>query len=155
MIEAADEVVFGVREAAWPLIRSDFGLSYAQIGFLLGVPSVAAAAIEPALGLVADSGRRHLIMVLGGCAFVAGLGIAALAPGFAWLLLGFMVIYPASGAFVGLAQASLVDLQPERHEVNLARWTLAGSIGAVLGPLTLAAALAVGFGWRAVLVGIA
>ncbi|HUZ89474.1 MAG TPA: hypothetical protein VMU49_06570 [Candidatus Acidoferrales bacterium] len=61
-------------------------------------------------------------MIIGGLAFVAGLGTAALAPGFAWLLLGFMVISPASWAFVGLAQASLMDLQPGRHEVNVARW---------------------------------
>lgn len=32
VIEFLDELVFGVGEAAWPLIRADLGLSYAQIG---------------------------------------------------------------------------------------------------------------------------
>jgi FSR family fosmidomycin resistance protein-like MFS transporter len=64
-------------------------------------------------------------------------------------------MYPASGAFVSLSQASLMDLQPQRHEVNMARWTLAGSVGAVLGPLVLTAALALGSGWRGVFVGLA
>jgi MFS transporter, FSR family, fosmidomycin resistance protein len=87
--------------------------------------------------------------------FAAGLVITAVAPGFAWLLLGFIVLYPASGAFVSLSQAALMDVQPGRHEVNMARWTLAGSVGAVLGPLVLTAALALGSGWRGVFVGLA
>jgi FSR family fosmidomycin resistance protein-like MFS transporter len=147
--------VFGVREAAWPLIRHDFGLNYGAIGLLLAMPGIIAAGVEPAFGLFADSGRRRLIVVAGGLAFAAGLVITAAAPGFAWLMVGFIVLYPASGAFVSLSQASLMDLQPERHEVNMARWTLAGSVGAVLGPLVLTAALALGAGWRAVFVGLA
>jgi FSR family fosmidomycin resistance protein-like MFS transporter len=154
-IEVLDEVVFGVREAAWPLIRHDFGLNYGAIGLLLAMPGIIAAGVEPAFGLFADSGRRRLIVVAGGLAFAAGLVITAAAPGFAWLMVGFIVLYPASGAFVSLSQASLMDLQPERHEVNMARWTLAGSVGAVLGPLVLTAALALGAGWRAVFVGLA
>jgi FSR family fosmidomycin resistance protein-like MFS transporter len=136
-------------------MRRDFGLNYTEIGFLLALPGLVAAAIEPAFGLFADSGRRRLIVVTGGLAFAAGLALTAAAPGFAWLLVGFIVIYPASGAFVSLSQASLMDLQPGRHEVNMARWTLAGSVGAVLGPLVLTAALAVGSGWRGVFVGLA
>jgi MFS transporter, FSR family, fosmidomycin resistance protein len=154
-IEVLDEVVFGVREAAWPLMRRDFGLSYIEVGFLLALPGLIAAAVEPAFGLFADSGRRRLIVVVGGFAFAAGLVVTAAAPGFAWLLVGFIVMYPASGAFVSLSQASLMDLQPQRHEVNMARWTLAGSVGAVLGPLVLTAALALGSGWRGVFVGLA
>ena len=121
----------------------------------MALPGVIAAAVEPAFGLLADSGRRRLIVVLGGLAFAGGLVLTALAPGFAWLLVGFIVIYPASGAFVSLSQASLMDADPKRHEVNMARWTLAGSVGAVLGPLVLAAALAIGSGWRGVFVGLA
>jgi MFS transporter, FSR family, fosmidomycin resistance protein len=136
-------------------MRRDFGLNYVEIGFLLALPGVIAATIEPAFGLFADSGRRRLIVVTGGLAFAAGLAITAAAQGFAWLLVGFIVIYPASGAFVSLSQASLMDLQPGRHEVNMARWTLAGSVGAVLGPLVLTAALAFGSGWRGVFVGLA
>jgi hypothetical protein len=37
-IELLDELVFGAREAAWPAIRADLDLSYAQIGLLLSVP---------------------------------------------------------------------------------------------------------------------
>ena len=42
------------------------------------------------------------------------------------LLVAFALLYPASGAFVSLSQASLMDLEPERREHNMARWTVAG-----------------------------
>jgi MFS transporter, FSR family, fosmidomycin resistance protein len=133
-------------------MRRDLGLGYAQIGLLLGVPGVLAAVVEPVLGLFGDAGRRRLIVVGGGLAFAIALVLVALAPGFAWLLLCFVVIWSASGAFVSLSQASLMDLEPERHEANMARWTFAGSAGAVVGPLVLVLALALGAGWRAVYV---
>jgi FSR family fosmidomycin resistance protein-like MFS transporter len=41
-----------------------------------------------------------------------------------------------------------MDLDPERREHNMARWTVAGSIGAIAGPLLLAAAAWAGLGWR-------
>jgi FSR family fosmidomycin resistance protein-like MFS transporter len=41
-----------------------------------------------------------------------------------------------------------MDTDPSRHDHNMARWTLAGSIGVVAGPLILAAAVALGSGWR-------
>ena len=148
-------MVFGVREAAWPLITRDLGLSYADVGLLLAVPGVLAALVEPVLGLLADTGRRRLLLVVGGLVFAAGLGVVALASGLGWLMAGSIVIYPASGAFVALSQASLMDLDPERHEVNMARWTLAGSVGAVLGPLLITAAVTVGLGWRWVIAGLA
>jgi FSR family fosmidomycin resistance protein-like MFS transporter len=45
-----------------------------------------------------------------------------------------------------------MDLEPERREQNMTRWGLAGGIGAVGGPVLLAAFLATGLGWRALFV---
>lgn len=150
-----DEVVFGAREAAWPVIRRDLELSYAEVGLLLSLPGLAAAVFEPGLGLLADTGRRRLLVVAGAVAFAAGLLIAAAATGFAWLLAGFVVLWPASGAFVSLSQAALMDLDRDRQERNMARWTLAGSVGAVAGPLLIGAAVAAHWSWRAVFLGLA
>jgi FSR family fosmidomycin resistance protein-like MFS transporter len=41
-----------------------------------------------------------------------------------------------------------MDLQPRRRTQNMARWSLAGSIGMTAGPLAIGAASAIGFGWR-------
>ncbi len=155
LIEFLDEFVFGAREAAWPLIRSDLGLDYAQVGLLLGVPNVIANIIEPGLGILADTGRRRGLILGGGVVFAAALVGLAVAPTFAALLLAFIVLYPASGAFVSLSQATLMDLDPTRHDHNMARWTLAGSVGVVVGPLALGAGAWAGLGWRGLFVALA
>jgi MFS transporter, FSR family, fosmidomycin resistance protein len=140
--------VFGAREAAWPLVRTDLGLSYTQIGLLLSVPSLVALVVEPVLGVVAVTWRRRALVLAGGAAFAIGLALVAGAPTFWVLLVAFSLLYPASGAFVSLSQASLMDLEPERREHNMARWTLAGAVGAVLGPVLLAGFVWAGLGWR-------
>lgn len=47
------------------------------------------------------------------------------------------MFYPASGAFVNLSQAILMDIEPGRHAQNMACWTFAGLVGIVLGPLLM------------------
>lgn len=140
--------MFGAREAAWPLVRADLSLSYTEIGLLLSVPSLVALVVEPVLGVVAVTGRQRALVLAGGVGFALALALAAGAPSFWVLLLAFTVLYSASGAFVSLSQASLMDLEPERREHNMARWTLAGAVGAVAGPLLLAGFVWAGLGWR-------
>ena len=48
-----------------------------------------------------------------------------------------------------------MDLEPERREQNMVRWTFAGGIGVVLGPLALAAVAPFGLDWRVLFVGLA
>lgn len=148
VIEFADEVVFGAREAAWPIVRADLGLSYGQIGLLLGVPSVIASVVEPIIGILGDGWRRRALIVGGGLGFTASLLLSAVAPSFPLLLISFILFYPSSGAFVSLSQASLMDSNPARHEQLMARWTAAGSMGVLAGPLLLAGATTIGLGWR-------
>jgi FSR family fosmidomycin resistance protein-like MFS transporter len=112
------------------------------------VPALVSLAVEPVLGVLAVTWRRRALVLGGGAAFAVGLAAAAGASSFWILLVAFAVLYPASGAFVSLSQASLMDLQPERREHNMARWTFAGAVGAVVGPLAVAACVALGLGWR-------
>jgi MFS transporter, FSR family, fosmidomycin resistance protein len=141
--------VDGAKGAALPLIRHDLGLSYAQIGLLASVPLLAGGALELPLGLLAGEGRRRRQAVLGGgVVFVLSLLAVASARSFVVLLAAFTVFFPASGAFVSLTQAELMDAWPDRQAQLMARWDLAGSTGAVAGPLLLAAVLAAGGSWR-------
>lgn len=149
-IEYLDELVFGAGEAAWPLIRTDLDLTYVQIGLLLSLPKLAGSLLEPVFGVLADSGWRRGLVLGGGLCFALACLLTGLAPDFVFLLLAFALFNPASGAFVGLAQATLMDTDPVRHEHLMARWTLAGSLGVVTGSLLLSGAAYVGFGWRGV-----
>ncbi len=151
LIEFLDELVYGAREAAWPLIRDDLALTYAQVGILLSVPNILGNAVEPFLAVLGDVWRRRVIVLGGGLVFTVALALTALSASFWPLLLAFILFYPASGAFVSLSQATLMDLDESRREHNMARWTLAGSLGVVLGPLALGLGASLALGWRAVI----
>ena len=68
VVEFLDEFVFGTREAAWPLIRTDLGLSYVQIGLLLSVPSIVGDLVKPGIGILGDVWRRRWLVLGGGVA---------------------------------------------------------------------------------------
>ena len=102
------------------------------------------------MGVLAGQGRRRRLVILGGgIVFVLTLLAVASARSFAVLLAAFVAFYPASGAFVSLTQAEIMDAWPDRQAQVMARWDLAGAAGAVAGPLLLTAVLASGGGWRA------
>ena len=109
-IEFLDEFVFGAQEAAWPLIRTDLGLSYAQVGLLLGVPNVIGNLIEPVIGILGDVWRRRVLILGGGVVFALALLLTALSQSFSVLLVSFVFFYPASGAFVSLSQERLTQI---------------------------------------------
>ena len=148
LVEFLDELVFGVREAAWPLMRDDLRLTYTQVGVILSVPGVVGNLIEPSFGILGDVWRRRTLVLAGGVVF----GLAAMLVGasrsFTALLLATTLSSPAAGAFVGLSQAALMDSAPARREQNMVRWTLFGTLGNTFGPLALGASAGLGWGWR-------
>lgn len=155
LIEFLDEIVCGVIGASWPLIRNDLELSYVEVGLLLTVPHVIGSIAEIFLGVVADVRGRRMLILGGGVAFVLSLLVTAASRSFPLLLAAFILFNPASGAFVSLSQASLMDADPARHEHNMARWALAGSVGMVAGPVVLSAAVSMGASWRSVFLALA
>lgn len=155
LVEFIDELIFGVGEAAWPLIRNDLHLNYAQIGFALSLPGFLANFIEPFLFTISDVWKRRTLILAGGIFFTISLLLTGISTSFVFLLCSFILFNPSSGAFVGLSQAALMDAEPDRRENNMARWTFAGSLGVVIGPILLAGAAWIGFGWRGMFMGLA
>ena len=103
--------------------------------------------VEPPLGLLADRGHRRRIVVAGGFAFAAALIGLSAASSFAGLVLALALFYPASGAFVSLSQAALMDAAPAEQEADHAALDGRGSVGVLAGPLLIAA----GLPWRLVI----
>lgn len=147
-----DEFVYGAREAAWPLIRTDLSLTYLQIGVLISLPAVASHLVEPALGILGDVWDRKRLILGGGIVLAVSFAFVAASPSFLFLLFSLFLMNPASGAFVSLSQASFMDTAPARHEQNMVRWTLAGSVGVVLGAIALGTSVALGGGWRGIFI---
>jgi FSR family fosmidomycin resistance protein-like MFS transporter len=133
------------------LIRHDLRLDYGEIGLLLALPGLFGSLLDPVVGVAGDGRWRRALVVAGAVGFAVSTALSALATGFVVLLVALLIGNPSAGAFVSLAQATLMDRAPAEREQNMARWTVAGSIGYVAGPLLIAAGVASGGGWRAVL----
>ncbi len=155
-VELVDELVDGTKSAAMPLIRHDLALSYLQIGLLAAVPLLVGGILELPVGVLSGTGsRRRRFILFGGLVFVASVLAAGLATSFTGLLIALTIFFPASGMFVSLTQAGLMDSAPDQQARHMARWTLAGSIGAVAGPVLVAVILGAGGTWRLAFVLIA
>jgi FSR family fosmidomycin resistance protein-like MFS transporter len=141
----ADEFVDGAKGAALPAIQHSLSLGYGQIGLLSSVPLLVGGLLELPVGLAR---RRRLVTLAGGAVFVLAVAGVAFARNFAELLVALTLFFPASGAFVSLTQASLMDALPDQRARAMARWDQAGWAGALCGPLLLAAVIAIGGGWR-------
>lgn len=148
LIELFDELNYAIEGAALPSIRLDLSLSYAEIGLLLGLPHLLGSFIEPVLMLLGDTRHRKGLVIGGGLAVMLSLLLIATAQSFPALLAAVILSFPASGAFVTLSQATLMDMNPGREPHMMARWTLFGSLGNLIGPLLLAGGLSLALGWR-------
>lgn len=153
VVEFMDEFFFSAFEALRPLIRDVFSLSYVELGLLTTIPVLGAIIIEPIMGLFADTKHRRLLMVGGGISYGIGLIVQGVSPSFFWFMIGAIIEFPASGVFINIAQASLMDDAPTRRENRMALWTFSGSLAVVIGPLTIAGLLAFGLDWRVFFIG--
>jgi FSR family fosmidomycin resistance protein-like MFS transporter len=147
-IEFFDELHYTLGGAALPALQRDFGLDYAQVGLLLGLPHFIGVLVEWFLMLLGDTRLRKALVVGGGLAVALAVILIGSGASFTMLLVGMALAFPASGAFVTLAQAALMDLHPGREPQMMARWTVFGSLGNLLGPLLLAGVFTLGLSWR-------
>jgi FSR family fosmidomycin resistance protein-like MFS transporter len=148
-VEYIDELVFTIVGVAMPFLRDDLGLDYAQIGLLFGAPAILSTVLEPAVLLLGDTPLRARLILAGGLLLGMAFLLIGGADSFPVLLLALTVSYPASGAFVGLTQATMIERHPARESEMMARWTAAGTLGSLSGPVLFAGLVAVGLSWRA------
>lgn len=153
--ELLDELIYGAQGAALPQLKGDLGLSYTEVALLFAVPGFVSLLTDPLVGLLGDTRCRRWLILGGLGATVAGLVLTGFATSFVSILLAFTVLYLASGAYVNLAQATLIDRDLTRSEQVMARWTLLGSAAVTVAPVVVTALALFGYGWRGLFLGLA
>lgn len=153
--ELLDELIYGLQGAILPDLKSDLALTYTEVGLLFTVPGLISIIGEPMIGLIGDTRYRRALVVGGIAATAIGLLLMGLGHSYALVLLAFVILYIASGAYVNLAQATLIDRDVARSEQTMARWTLVGSIGVTVAPLIVTVLFYFGYGWRGLYLGLA
>jgi DHA1 family inner membrane transport protein len=138
-----------------PEIAADLGVSVASAGLLVSVYALGIIVGAPAFTLAAGGIRRDRMLVGMMAVFTAGAVLCAVAPTYAWLLVGRLVCAVAHGAFLGVAVVVAASaVKPERA---------ASAVGLVFAGITFASVIgvpigtAVGqrLGWQATFGGIA
>ncbi|HXX69309.1 MAG TPA: MFS transporter [Polyangiaceae bacterium] len=128
--------------AAYPTIKADFSLSFAQIGLVTLAYQLTASFLQPMVGLYAD--RRSVPFSLaGGTLFTcAGLVGLSLAPSYSTLLLcacilgvGSSVFHPESSRVARMAAGDRPGLAQSLFQVG-------GNVGSALGPVGAAIVVA-------------
>jgi len=140
----------------WPFgslepIKADLGLSYAQMGLAVG-SLTAGGLLGHFFRVAADFVDRRWLASLGAVGVAAGMMTFGLGQSLPLLIAGGFVWGASTDAFFNGCEVALVDLCADELPVALGRMNAYGAVGDLLGPLTLAGALALGLSWRAVFV---
>ena len=139
----------GVPMAGAPDLAHTFALAHSSTALVVfAVPGVFAMIVEPIVFVLSDRLPRKWFVVGGLAAMAASAFAAAIAPNVYVLAAAFGVWYVATGSACAIAQATLVDANPDRRAQTMARWTLFAAIGDIAAPLLLAVLAAVGWDWR-------
>jgi FSR family fosmidomycin resistance protein-like MFS transporter len=124
--------------AIYPMLKTNYGLDFGQIGLLTLTFQVTASLLQPVIGAYADKRPLTYSLPVGmGCTFV-GLIMLALA-GHYWLLLlgasavglGSAVFHPESSRVARLASGG-------RHGTAQSIFQVGGNLGSAVGPLLAA-----------------
>lgn len=146
----ADEWLGFLPFGALEQIRADVALTYAQAGAVLAA-MYAGGLIGNLFSIAADYVSRRALAALGALGVALAMTAFALAGSF-WMLAAAAFLWGAAcDAFEAGCEVALVDLAGDGLPKVLARANAWAAVGDLLGPASLIAAAALGFGWRGVL----
>jgi MFS transporter, FSR family, fosmidomycin resistance protein len=124
--------------AVYPILRGEFNLSFAQVGFLTFVYQLTASILQPFIGYSTDRRPLPYSLPVGMASSMAGLLMLAFAPNYAMLLIGGMLLGIGSSIFH--PEASRIARLAPGGSNGLAQslFQVGGNFGSALGPLAAA-----------------
>ncbi len=144
-----NDMVQSVVPAMYPLMKEDFGFTFAQIGTITLVYQLASSIFQPFVGLYADTHPKPYSLAAGMCFTLSGLLTLAYASSFLMILVAVSVI--GCGSAIFHPEASRVVQMGSGGKKSLAQaiFQVGGNGGSALGPL-MAAAIVLPYGQHAV-----
>jgi MFS transporter, FSR family, fosmidomycin resistance protein len=141
-VDFFDELASGLPSAGAPELQSAFDTSVAVVTLVVfTAPQLFALIVDTPLLVWAERRERAPMVALG----LLGMGVSVLLSGLARTPLefglAFALYHPSSGLACSFAQAALMDHDPERREHGMTAWVMAGTLGDLLAPLAIAAAV--------------
>ena len=124
--------------ALYPMLKSGYGLSFAQIGLITLIMQLTSSLLQPAVGFVADHRPQPYSLAVGMGATLIGLLLLANAASYPMLILAAALV--GSGSAVFHPEASRVARMASggRHGLAQSLFQVGGNVGSSLGPILAA-----------------
>ncbi|AIF47654.1 MFS transporter [Dyella japonica] len=124
--------------AIYPLLKSGFNLSFAQIGTITLTYQITASLLQPAVGLITDKKPMPYSLPIGMGFTLCGLLLLATAPNFGVLLVAAALVGTGSSVFHPESSRVARMASGGRHGLAQSLFQVGGNAGASLGPLLAA-----------------
>lgn len=124
--------------ALYPLFKSNYDLSFTQIGLLSFTYQITASLLQPLVGFYTDQRPRPYSLVVGMGCTLSGLLLLANAASFPLLLLGAAVVGVGSSIFHPESSRVARMASGGRHGLAQSLFQVGGNGGTALGPLLAA-----------------
>lgn len=124
--------------AVYPMLKSGFDLSFAQVGLITLSYQVTASLLQPVIGIYTDKHPRPFSLVFGMACTMIGILLLAFASTYPELLVAAMLI--GSGSSVFHPEAARVARLASGGQFGLAQsiFQVGGNVGTAMGPLLAA-----------------
>ena len=126
-----------------PPLKEAYNLSYAQVGTLVLLSQVSSSIVQPLFGLASDRLPARWLLPASLAVAFGGLAVVALAWGYAAVVFGVVLMGLGIAAYHPEGSKVAHFVAGEQKGSALAIFALGGNIGLALGPLVMAAGLAV------------
>jgi FSR family fosmidomycin resistance protein-like MFS transporter len=124
--------------AIYPLLKSDFHLSFAQVGLITLTYQLTASLLQPLVGMVTDRKPMPYSLPIGMGFTLCGLLLLSVAPTFPILLLAAALVGTGSSVFHPESSRVARMASGGRHGLAQSLFQVGGNTGSSLGPLLAA-----------------
>ncbi|HET7264911.1 MAG TPA: MFS transporter [bacterium] len=137
----ATDLSQGALPALLPLFKTQYHLSYTDVGLVVLIASISSSIVQPAFGVLSDRARMRWLMPAGALISGTGMILAVAAHHFALMMamiflcgLGVAAFHPEGYKWAGLASG-------ERRATGMSYFSAGGNVGYGFGPAAASVAL--------------
>jgi MFS transporter, FSR family, fosmidomycin resistance protein len=124
--------------ALYPMMKTNFGLSFAQIGLMTTAMQVTSSMLQPVVGMAADRRPQPYSLPVGMGATLMGLLMLAHAGNYLGLLVGSALVGVGSAVFHPEASRIARMASGGRHGLAQSLFQVGGNVGSASGPVLAA-----------------